>query len=86
MRSYPGLCIGGPLDGKLIEQTTYQFEVLLNQPFSLAPQPDYEPVRYVFHPTTEGIHFWLAEGETPQSVLTKLALAYMNEVLQKTGE
>lgn len=81
---FPGLVIGGPLDGQLHEGRAPSFEIAENLPFGAMPAaqvlhagPQVRIWRYHYLPTVAGIHFWVAEGETPESVLTKLAVAYI---------
>lgn len=79
---YPGLVIGGPMDGEIHEGRSPSFEIAEQMPMHFVNQPhlpnDTVKVwRYHYMPTVAGIHFWLAEGETPESVLTKLTVAYI---------
>lgn len=71
MSTFPGLCIGGPLDGELREMSSPSFEVAVS---SLTNRVAF---RYRHMSTEEGIHFWLFDGETPATVLTKLATGYI---------
>lgn len=83
IKNFPGLAIGGPLDGQLVENTSARFQVLMNEPIRpVVPGPLHVadlpvPITYTHISTQVGIHFWLSDGETLESALTKLALVYI---------
>jgi len=74
---YPGLVIGGPLDGKLVERTQPMFQVVLTAPFGQdIDNPAYRPYTYRFVPTPHGVQFWFGEDVDPTIAMQRLALIY----------
>jgi hypothetical protein len=82
---FPGLVIGGPLDGQLHEGNSPSFQIVENLPMPHFVDPKASHVNnasvrvitYSYLPTVAGVHFWIADIETPETVLTKLAVAYI---------
>jgi hypothetical protein len=88
MKNFPGLAIGGPLDGQLVENNSGRFHLLEEMPMPVvapSPIPPFNnaplAVEYVHVSTPVGVHFWLFQGETLESALTKLALVYIQSKL-----
>ena len=80
---FPGLAIGGPLDGKLVEDEHPQFVAVIRTPKFVVGQAagnvdfwDYKPYTYRHVPTEYGVHFWFGEDVTNAIAMTRLALIY----------
>ena len=84
MKTSVGLCIGGPLDGMMYQATGEIFKVAILPDIEFVPVPvpeaflgpDIEERVYTLLPS-EGGDFWLYEGETLATMVTKLSKAYM---------
>lgn len=77
--SFPGLCVGGPMAGQLVEQKSPEFKVIDH---GVRAFPDglhfgVAEFTYIYEETPFGVHFWRPKDEPREKWLTSLALAYM---------
>jgi len=75
---YPGLCIGGPVAGRWIDNPNQRYKVAQRGPFTFNTRdiPDYQTFEYAYRPIIGTFKAWAPKDWTHDEIVEELMKNY----------